>query len=310
MHSQSTYALVTCLISVCSAIRVHFNTNTGPIVPPTPRTTVRPLLPYREPAPVWEDLSNDIPNPNPYTYILPPPSRPRPNGYNFPTAWQKPSHYYGNLLLNSNKNTFFQQGNTNLGTGSLAAKYIPNVGIRYTAVVAPQIIKNKSSTNNNNYVNSGSNYYGYEKKLHGKYNEKTKKYKAYEKVKYVPQNYFPHQQMAQTIDKPFTAIFNKDQLIRAQQQLPHPEPPTAFQPLNSVTTKPNVSLDTSTSAAKTNATAAPTISSNTYKQTELAYEKDQTFTKSKSNLWKQPKKSSYTAVVGQKANAISSVKSR
>lgn len=66
-YSQPTYALVTCLISICTAIRVDFNTNKGPIIPPTPRTTIRPVAPFREPAPVWEDQSNDIPNPNPYT---------------------------------------------------------------------------------------------------------------------------------------------------------------------------------------------------------------------------------------------------
>ncbi|GBP01772.1 hypothetical protein EVAR_71778_1, partial [Eumeta japonica] len=36
------------------------NTNTGPIIPPTPRTTIKPLPPYRDPAPVWEDITNDI----------------------------------------------------------------------------------------------------------------------------------------------------------------------------------------------------------------------------------------------------------
>lgn len=49
-------------------IRVDFNTNTGPIIPPT--TTQRPVPqpPFREPAPVWEDQSDDVPNPNPYRY--------------------------------------------------------------------------------------------------------------------------------------------------------------------------------------------------------------------------------------------------
>lgn len=48
---------------------------------------------------------------------------------------------------------------------ALAAQYVPGVGIKYTAI-AP----------NNN-------------KLQGKYNAKTKKYKAYEKAKYAPWNY-------------------------------------------------------------------------------------------------------------------------
>lgn len=58
--------LMSMLVSTAFAIRVDFGTNTGPIKPPT--TTIRPIPkePLREPAPVWEDQSNDIPNPNPY----------------------------------------------------------------------------------------------------------------------------------------------------------------------------------------------------------------------------------------------------
>ncbi|XP_053675729.1 tyrosine-protein phosphatase non-receptor type 23 [Anopheles nili] len=62
-----------------SAIRVDWNTNTGPIVPPTSTPAPVPQPPFRDPAPVWEDQSDDIPNPNPYRYILPPPSRPKYN---------------------------------------------------------------------------------------------------------------------------------------------------------------------------------------------------------------------------------------
>ena len=55
------------LISMSAAIRVDWNTNKGPIIPPTPTPPPPPpAQPYREPAPVWEDQSNDIPNPNPY----------------------------------------------------------------------------------------------------------------------------------------------------------------------------------------------------------------------------------------------------
>ncbi|XP_055322966.1 uncharacterized protein LOC129578437 isoform X2 [Sitodiplosis mosellana] len=70
--------LVSMLVATAYSIRVDFNTNTGPIRPLT--TTPRPpppQPPFREPAPVWEDQSNDIPNPNPYRYVPPPPSRPR-----------------------------------------------------------------------------------------------------------------------------------------------------------------------------------------------------------------------------------------
>lgn len=125
-----------------------------------------------------------------FSYILPPPSRPRTTGNNVGNAGQKPLHYYGNLLLPSNANAFTLQGGANVGGGSLAAKYIPNVGIRYTAVVAPTYNNNNSNNNQANRNNGGSNYFNVNNKLHGKYyNAKTKKYKAYENVKYVPQNY-------------------------------------------------------------------------------------------------------------------------
>lgn len=52
-------------MSHTNAIIVDWNTNKGPITPPT--STPQPVpVPFREPAPVWEDQSNDIPNPNPY----------------------------------------------------------------------------------------------------------------------------------------------------------------------------------------------------------------------------------------------------
>lgn len=52
------------------AIRVDWNTNHGPIVPPTSTVAPVPQPPFRNTAPVWEDQSNDIPNPNPYRYYL------------------------------------------------------------------------------------------------------------------------------------------------------------------------------------------------------------------------------------------------
>ena len=53
---------------------------------------------------------------------------------------------------------------------ALSTKYVPNVGNKYAAVLPP-----------------ASGYYA--DKVQGKYNAKTKKYKAYEsKAKYVPLN--------------------------------------------------------------------------------------------------------------------------
>lgn len=61
--------MVSILLTTVTPIRVDWNTNTGPIRPPTStEPPPAPREPYREPAPVWEDQSNDIPNPNPYRY--------------------------------------------------------------------------------------------------------------------------------------------------------------------------------------------------------------------------------------------------
>ncbi|XP_004523824.1 LIM domain-containing protein A [Ceratitis capitata] len=336
MYSQPTYALVTCLISICTAIRVDFNTNKGPIIPPTPRTTIRPVAPFREPAPVWEDQSNDILNPNPYTYILPPPARPRPtaNGNNFANAGQRPLHYYGNLLLPSNANAgqFTGQGSANMGGGSLAAKYVPNVGIRYTAVVASSSsYDNNSNNNNNNYYknqqvnrnNGAGNYFDVNNKLPGKYyNAKTKKFKAYEKVKYVPQNYSPLiQELALPNEKPYTSVFNQDQLIRTQ-QLPRPDAPIAFLPTKIVATEATAKLTTSESAptptiARTTTSAKSTIAA----ESKLAHEKDSPLSKSKSlhpskshlklpNISTSTQTAATASAGAHTANAISGAKSR
>lgn len=58
------------LVSATFCIRVDWNTRNGPILPPTPSPpSASPRQPYAEPAPVWEDQSNDIPNPDPYRWV-------------------------------------------------------------------------------------------------------------------------------------------------------------------------------------------------------------------------------------------------
>lgn len=104
--------------------------------------------------------------------MLPPPSRPRtwviPAGpYALPNYNnQPPKHNYGELVRpSSTAGTAAAVGTYSVP--GLAAQYVPGVGIKYTAIVTD--------------------------KLQGKYNAKTKKYKAYEKAyekaKYAPWNY-------------------------------------------------------------------------------------------------------------------------
>ncbi|XP_035459168.2 uncharacterized protein LOC118282281 [Spodoptera frugiperda] len=66
MRFSARLQLLTCLVVYASsahAIMVKFGTKEGPIVPPTPEPTPAPQ-PYRNPAPVWEERSNDTPDPN------------------------------------------------------------------------------------------------------------------------------------------------------------------------------------------------------------------------------------------------------
>lgn len=59
--------VLTTLVSNSISIKVDFGTKGGPIVPPTSTVAPIPQPPFRNPAPVWEDQSNDIEPPNTYT---------------------------------------------------------------------------------------------------------------------------------------------------------------------------------------------------------------------------------------------------
>lgn len=106
------------------------------------------------------------------SYVLPPPSRPRtwiiPAGPYAPANYNNlpPKRNYGDLLTPYSTPGAGAGAGTGTGTvtvPALAAQYVPGVGIKYTAIVP--------------------------NKQQGKYNAKTKKYKAYEKAKYAPWNY-------------------------------------------------------------------------------------------------------------------------
>ncbi|XP_055611731.1 putative mediator of RNA polymerase II transcription subunit 15 [Uranotaenia lowii] len=244
------------------AIRVYWNTNEGPIVPPTSTPAPVPKPPFRDPAPVWEDQSDDIPNPNPYMYILPPPSRPKYNDITLEQRQQKQNQEstarpigvpttsstttlapasriiaspeqntarpiqqstynqqqtYQNNVSNQQPNQFNgnaqqpqnqynsqqqqpnqqQQYNNNVSNNqqnqiqtvpSLAVQYVPNQGFRYFAVVP---VNRPAAPSKSAYLKSNDVLEGkYEQqrfdKMNGRYNAKLKKYKAYEKMKYLP----------------------------------------------------------------------------------------------------------------------------
>ncbi|XP_063698291.1 uncharacterized protein DDB_G0287625-like [Culicoides brevitarsis] len=219
--------LVVIVTQHACGIRVDFNTNTGPIVPPTSTQRPVPQPPFREPAPVWEDQSDDIPNPNPYRYIPPPPSRPRGGFDIFSNSVVEPSYNNNNNNGRYNNNiqpqsqvvgyqhhhpsSYFDDtrrynsnSNNNYNVPSLSVRYIPNVGLRYYAVVP--IIDAKLhhlQTNQVDYNNYNKDKYLYKReyfdKPNGKFNAKLKKYKAYEMEKQkfnenVPYNYYNNKQ--------------------------------------------------------------------------------------------------------------------
>ncbi|XP_059052405.1 uncharacterized protein LOC131846991 [Achroia grisella] len=67
MGFSAGFQLLACLMVFAPSahsIMVKYGTSGGPIVPPTPEPVLPPQQPYRVPAPVWEERSNDSPDPN------------------------------------------------------------------------------------------------------------------------------------------------------------------------------------------------------------------------------------------------------
>lgn len=240
MINPELFLLVTCL-AISTAIRVDFGTKDGPIVPAAPTTRKPVPQPYRNPAPVWEDQSNDIPNPNKYQYVLPPPSRPKPATNNYkqssrPIVGQQKSRefVFGKVISPDYINSFFPHSST---VSAFSPQFIPNYGFRYHAIV-PE--------NQKTYYTKHSDFFYNNKfdKFNGKYNAKTKKYKAFEKIKYNPNIYT----FSNIIDQPALSFQHQ------QQELPLVQPPQPFRtPLEIISHQKTI--DTNNVAATTAAIA-------------------------------------------------------
>lgn len=117
----------------------------------------------------------------------PPPSRPKQTLNTNVNYNPNNNINYGTLVTAQNVNSYYQQQNQQVA--ALSPQYIPNVGTRYVAVIpnAAKATTTKYPGASTNALSPNGISDGY--KLQGKYNAKTKKYKAYEKVKYVPHNY-------------------------------------------------------------------------------------------------------------------------
>lgn len=157
-------------MSLSHGIRVHWNTNEGPIVPATSTVPPAPKPPFRDPAPVWEIHSNDIENPNPFVYvidnaktnisirltyvylnklsnlrdnrryILPPPSRPRYNPDNvndiYPTKNASPTNFGHYVPPPSRPPTQFSQGtysDVHVPPQPQHTSVVPQLAVQYVA---------------------------------------------------------------------------------------------------------------------------------------------------------------------------------
>jgi len=144
---------------------------------------------------------------------LPPPSRPRPASNNYLTAQnyniesyyrqqqlkqqqskqtnQPQPQFTNQIYKNNNNGQIVRLPEVNANKNSAAAlspKYTTSYGYKYFEVLP---IRQKSSNTGKKDIAS-VDYFGVSDKLQGKYNTKTKKYKAHEKAKYQPVNYVRH----------------------------------------------------------------------------------------------------------------------
>lgn len=125
------------------------------------------------------------------SYISPPPSRPRTDDVSNSIEQKQNVAVRGQVISYQQPSlSYFDDISRYNNVPSLAVRYIPNVGLRYYAVVVPIMRDTKLHHLQTNQVdygtrnNNGDDKYLYKReffdKPNGKYNAKLKKYKAYE----------------------------------------------------------------------------------------------------------------------------------
>lgn len=133
--------------------------------------------------------------------MLPPPSRPKYNDQKDNTNIKQQEQHQqqhqqqqpqSTIISHPNQIVESRQASQAFNVPSLSVQYIPNVGYKYYAVV-PSYYNNNNNNHQQQYHNSdkwnnlkSNDIYDKQDKLNGKYNAKLKKYKAYEKLKYIP----------------------------------------------------------------------------------------------------------------------------
>lgn len=130
--------------------------------------------------------------------MLPPPSRPKYNDQKDNTNIKQQEQHQqqhqqqqpqSTIISHPNQIVETRQASQAFNVPSLSVQYIPNVGYKYYAVVPSYYNNNHQQQyhNSDKWNNLKSNdIYDKQDKLNGKYNAKLKKYKAYEKLKYIP----------------------------------------------------------------------------------------------------------------------------
>ncbi|CAH2230477.1 jg18580 [Pararge aegeria aegeria] len=139
MSSSLRLQLLTCLIVYVSnvhAIKVKFGTRDGPIRPLIP-DPLPPPQPHRVPAPVWEERTDDSPDPN--AHWRPPLFVPQPKYtqviFNIPTTTQQPLNS-AQRFVNSYKPTYQPINREPVQqyfnpSQILGSQRIPGIGIHY-----------------------------------------------------------------------------------------------------------------------------------------------------------------------------------
>ncbi|KAJ8731859.1 hypothetical protein PYW08_014589 [Mythimna loreyi] len=135
MRFSARLQVLTCLVLYASsahAIMVKYGTKGGPIIPPTPEP-VPPPQPYRSPAPVWEERSNDTPDPN--AQWRPPFFVPQPRYTNVIYSSQPPlplnnAQRFVNSYIPIKPNPPNQNG-PNSPPAILGSQSLPGIGLRY-----------------------------------------------------------------------------------------------------------------------------------------------------------------------------------
>ncbi|XP_045493092.1 uncharacterized protein LOC123692398 [Colias croceus] len=142
MKPSVKFQVLICLVlytSCVQAIMVKFGTKGGPIEPPTPEPQLPQPRSFRAPAPVWEQRTDDAPDPNAHWRPFIPQEKYTQIFINSPTTTPPPQNsaqrfvnsyrptYQPAFQPTNAPNQFFHPGQV------LSSQSLPGIGLRYFA---------------------------------------------------------------------------------------------------------------------------------------------------------------------------------